>query len=359
MLSNYHFLSLFFITLFTFLSETTMAAQSTIQRGQKSLAFSVGNFDFMTTNHATAILAKEKATPDFHPVMDFLAQSPLNRALTHKPIFIPEVVGEVWQSAKVSEGKITITFGEFTYDITEDAINTALGLPVKQTFDANSNDDDIRNMFRSLNYAGTLDDLSEIKRPFLRKEWSFFFDQISKAFTGKCSGYDAITSITSQIGYSLLSNKVINIAKLLLHQMGTKMRIVETGRVKVYYHRFLMMLLLHFIPDLSMQAGTKIIKECYSQGVRIFSDLNRESVKLEAKLRDQGTPFPAMVYPEVMISKLKELDSVKYNDQFFSGAVAQGLEMENPSVPSPSTTSAKTKQPSKTKSRSLNKQSTK
>ena len=53
-------------------------------------------------------------------------------------------------------------------------------------------------MFRSHNYTDSLDDFDKLGRPFLKKEWSMFFDQISKAFTCKCSGYDAITSITFQ-----------------------------------------------------------------------------------------------------------------------------------------------------------------
>ena len=56
----------------------------------------------------------------------------------------------------------------------------------------------------------------------MQKEWSFFFDQIAKAFTGKCSRYDAITSITCQIGYSLLTNKVIDIAKSVIAANGPK-----------------------------------------------------------------------------------------------------------------------------------------
>ena len=152
-------------------------------------------------------------------------------------------------------------------------------------------------MLRSLNYTDSVADLGKLGRHFLRKEWSLFFDQIAKSFTGKCSGFDAITSITCQIGYSLLTNKVIDIASLLLQQMGQKMKHVETGRTKIYYHMFLMMLLLHFAPKLTTQVADKTIKECYRQHTRIFNDLNIEVVKMAAKLQKDGKPFPTMVFP--------------------------------------------------------------
>ena len=117
----------------------------------------------------------------------------------------------------------------------------------------------------------------------MQNEWSFFFDQIAKAFTGKCSGYDAITSITCHIGYNFLYNKVIDIASLLLQQMGQNIKHVETGRTKVYHHRFLMLLLHHLASELSTQIIDKTVKECYKQHTRIFNDLNMKAVKMVVK----------------------------------------------------------------------------
>ena len=98
-------------------------------------------------------------------------------------------------------------------------LNAALHLPVKKPFDASTTDDKIKNIFRSLNYTGSLDDLGKLGRPFLRKSGPCSLIKIAKAFIGKCSGYDTITYITCQIGYNLLTNKVIDIANLLLQHM--------------------------------------------------------------------------------------------------------------------------------------------
>ena len=63
-----------------------MATISTIMRGQKSLDVSFGDFYFMTTNNVAAIHLKDKATEEYHPIMDFLTQGPLDYTLVHEPV---------------------------------------------------------------------------------------------------------------------------------------------------------------------------------------------------------------------------------------------------------------------------------
>ena len=205
---------------------------------------------------------------DYYPIMDFLAQNPLDYALVHEPILLPTVVTEAWTSTQVEEGKIIVSIGSNSFNITSKVISVVLQLPSKKPYDAQASDEEIKEMLQSLNYTNSVGDLGELGRRFLRKEWSLFFDQIAKAFIGKYSGYDDITSITCQIGYSLLTNKVIDIDSLLLQQMGQKMKHVENGRTKIYYHMFLMMLFHHLAPELSTQLIDQTEKKCYRQNPR-------------------------------------------------------------------------------------------
>ena len=215
----------------------------------------------MTTNHVAATHSKAKVSEDYYPIMEFLAKSPLDYALVHEPILLPAMVSEAWTSAQVEKGKIIVSLSSNSYDITSEVLSVALHFPIKKPYDAHASYEEIKEMFRSLKYTGSIDDLGKLGRRFLRKGWSLFFDQIAKAFTGKCSGFDAITSITCQICYSLLTNKVINIASLLLQQMGQKVKHVETGRTIIYYHKFIMMLLHHLAPELSTQLSNQTVKE--------------------------------------------------------------------------------------------------
>lgn len=38
---------------------------------------------------------------------------------------------------------------------------------------------EIQNMFANLGYTGSLTNISQPTRPYLRKEWYFFFDQLA------------------------------------------------------------------------------------------------------------------------------------------------------------------------------------
>ena len=217
----------------------------------------------MTTKHVAATYSKAKVSEDYYPIMDFLAQSPLDNALVHEPILLPAVVSEGWTSVQVEECKITVCLGSHSYDTTSKVLNVVLHFPSKKPYDAQASDEEIKEMLRSLNYTSSVADLGKLERRFLQKEWSLYFDQIVKAFTVKCCGFDASTSITFQIGYSMLTYKVIDVDSLLLQQMGQKIKHVEIGRTKIYYHRFIMMLLHHLVSELTTQLVDYIVKECY------------------------------------------------------------------------------------------------
>ena len=70
----------------------------------------------------------------------------------------------------------------------------------------------------------------------MRKEWNFFFDCIGKAFTNKCSNFDALTQLTQQIGYGLLNNAILDIPTHLLEFIRS--RKAENPQV-IYFPRFL------------------------------------------------------------------------------------------------------------------------
>ena len=113
-----------------------MEAISTQMRGPKSIAFSFRNFDFMTTNHVAATHSKAKVSEDFYPIMDFLAQSLIDYALVHEPILLPAMVSKAWTSTQVEEGKITMSLGFNSFDITSEVLSAALYLPSKKPYDA-------------------------------------------------------------------------------------------------------------------------------------------------------------------------------------------------------------------------------
>ena len=90
-------------------------------------------------------------------------------------------------------------------------------------------------MMASLGYEGTLEKLGKLKRSFIRREWSFFFDCITKAFANKCTNFDAIPIFSQQIGYALLNHTDFDYARAVLGFIGDRM---TEDRNTVYFARF-------------------------------------------------------------------------------------------------------------------------
>ncbi|KAL8089399.1 hypothetical protein AgCh_039010 [Apium graveolens] len=74
----------------------------------------------------------------------------------------------------------------------------------------------LQNMMANLGYEKSLSKLGQLKRPYIRREWSFFFDCITKAFANKCSNFDAIQIMSQQIGYALLNQTHFDYASVVL-----------------------------------------------------------------------------------------------------------------------------------------------
>ena len=302
-----------------------MAAQRQLP---KSVGFKFGEFDFMTNNHVAAIKDKKGVFVDFHPIMDFLANGPLGYAMTATPQINQHAVSQAWKNAEVVDsvqdqpGKIVLTLGQDTFDITESVVNSVLHLPVSMNYANTPSDDDVRHMLSELGYSGPLDNMSQLRRPFLRKEWSFFFDQIAKCFTGKCSSFEQITAVTSHIAYSLLYDRVINIGSIILSQISIKLNSRKQHRNMIYYHRFMQLFINHFIPNVENRFGTQSVIPSYIQQKRIFSDISKKDTeKGPGELSNMHYPHHVKV---LLTSHLPTL----YPASYFCGEVIQEPQLE-------------------------------
>ena len=96
-----------------------------------------------------------------------------------------------------------------------------------------------------MNYALPTSALGKIVRKGLRREWSNFCDAFIKAFSGKISNFDVITSQILQMLYMFLTNEYFNFGGLMIQEIREKLS-DRTDRPKdMYYVRFLMMLANH------------------------------------------------------------------------------------------------------------------
>ena len=87
----------------------------------------------------------------------------------------------------------------------------------------------------SLGYEQSLAKLGQLKRAHIRREWSFFFDCITKAFGNKCSNFDAIPIMSQHIGYAIINQTHFDFATAIIGFIGDRM---TEDRNVVYFARF-------------------------------------------------------------------------------------------------------------------------
>ncbi|XP_074332607.1 glycolipid transfer protein 2-like isoform X2 [Apium graveolens] len=136
---------------------------------------------------------------------DFLTSSDIGFALTEPTSISGVQVLEFWRSGVYDNGgahgspSLIFSSGENEYVVTLSTVRQALQLPEDCVY-STVDDSVLQNMMVSLGYEGTLTKLGQLKRSFIRREWSFFFDCITKAFANKCTNFDAIPIFSQQIG---------------------------------------------------------------------------------------------------------------------------------------------------------------
>ncbi|KAL8088154.1 hypothetical protein AgCh_038070 [Apium graveolens] len=93
-------------------------------------------------------------------------------------------------------------------EILEDDVNKALGIPTDKLVEAPTQDE-LCEFMEFINYSERIN-LVNMNKKYLRREWSFLFDSVIKAFTCRKSGFDNISSVVQKLVYSMALNKHIN-----------------------------------------------------------------------------------------------------------------------------------------------------
>ena len=167
-------------------------------------AFEFDGAKFVTNNYA-AILDNDEAPKEFHLIQDFLAHSELMYALTQPESISPSQVLTLWRTARYDDGgdqgspSLTCDYEGQEYFVSPATVRKALHLPEHNKFDSSVPTQTLRDMMTFFGYAASTDKMGELKRPHLCKEWSFFYDCITRAFGNKCSNFDAIPIFSQQI----------------------------------------------------------------------------------------------------------------------------------------------------------------
>ena len=123
-------------------------------------------------------------------------------------------------------------------------------------------------MMANLGYDKSLSKLGQLKRPYIRREWSFFFDCITRTFANKCSNFDAIPILSQQIEYALLNQTHFDYATAILGFIGDRLK--EDPNT-VYFARFCQLIYSFCCSD-KPQAFSDLIQP-FKLHKRAFTDL--------------------------------------------------------------------------------------
>lgn len=95
-------------------------------------------------------------------------------------------------------------------------VKAALQLPTHNEYTTLVSEDDMKQFLTLIDFKGSLAKLGPLKRLSLRKEWNFYFDSIIRAFSNKCTNFDALSIMSQQIGHSLIFDTHFDFGKALL-----------------------------------------------------------------------------------------------------------------------------------------------
>ncbi|KAL8087955.1 hypothetical protein AgCh_037919 [Apium graveolens] len=87
----------------------------------------------------------------------------------------------------------------------EDDVNVALGIPTENLVEV-STPDELADFMNFINNSERIN-LSSLNKKFFRRECSFLFDSIVRAFTCRKTGYDNISSVVQKLVFSMAHNK--------------------------------------------------------------------------------------------------------------------------------------------------------
>ncbi|XP_074348798.1 uncharacterized protein LOC141687424 [Apium graveolens] len=286
---------------------------------------------FVPNNYAT-FLTKSEAPSELHFIKDFLSHSEIGFALTQPFSICGTQVLTFWRTGHYDYGgkhgtpSIVFTANEVEYVVTPGAVRKALHLPESCQFSSAVEEPLLQQMMANLGYEQSLAKLGQLKRPYIRKEWSFFFNCITKTFANKCSNFDAIPILTQQIGYALLNLSHFDYAKTMLCFIGDRMK--EDKNV-VYFARFCQLIYNYCTSDEPKLAGE--LMEPFRLAKRAFTDLFTADNK-------KGVLRPLCI-PLSVKQALLNVDAATYSLLYPD---VQPTNTQQPSAPTPATPQTQT-----------------
>lgn len=123
-----------------------------------------------------------------------------------------EVVEKIWTSTIYNSGNNSFTF----------MLAMRLHLPANHCEKGLEASNIISTLYFK-SYNGKISNFDKIVRKYLRKEWSYFCDNILKVFSDKISNFDVITIFMHHVLYMLLNDIYLDLRSLVMYEIAAKL----------------------------------------------------------------------------------------------------------------------------------------
>ncbi|KAL8155708.1 hypothetical protein AgCh_000928 [Apium graveolens] len=187
------------------------------------------------------------------------------------------------------KGFVKLLSESYLAEFNDQDVNRALGLPTENLVEVPT-PDELTEFMNFINYGGRIN-LSSLNRTNLRKEWSFIFDSVVRAFTCRKTGYDNISSVVQKLVYSNAHNRHRNVGQLILEELETRLVMPLTARGKeIFFPKFIMSTLNNKVADIHLLNGINSTKigNCKQVSKIIFGSL---TTKNKVNTSPKITPF--------------------------------------------------------------------
>nr|GEZ83226.1 synaptobrevin, longin-like domain protein [Tanacetum cinerariifolium] len=182
-----------------------------------------------------AILENGEFNTDFHPMVDFIAASPLRYALTVKPIIFVSHIQQFWSTARIE----TTDEGTHILAIMDGIQRTVSEASLRHNLKLRDEDGIVSisdmELFENLTLMGY--NISQNQKLTFQKgqfshQWKYLIHTIMQCLSPKSTGFNEFSSNIATALVCLATNRTYNFSKMIFDGMVKNAQEEEIGRLK-------------------------------------------------------------------------------------------------------------------------------
>nr|GFA47797.1 hypothetical protein [Tanacetum cinerariifolium]GFA92136.1 hypothetical protein [Tanacetum cinerariifolium] len=182
----------------------------------------MARLQFYDYHNMVAILENGEFNTDFHPMVDFIAASPLRYALTVKPTIFVSHIRQFWSTARIE----TTNEGTYILATVDGILRTVSESSLRRNLKLRDEDEIVSipdtDLFENLTLMGY--NISQNQKLTFQKgqfshQWKYLIHTIMQCLSPKSTGFNEFSSNISTALVCLATNRTYNFSKMIFDGM--------------------------------------------------------------------------------------------------------------------------------------------